>query len=134
MIDVRMRQHHRGNVFARERKVPVALFGFFPASLIQAAIQQIIYAFDRELMHGAGDHCAAPQNVSFILSIIRARVGGSAAVRVAVGRRQCAWRRCAWRWADGDARWRRAGGSAAGQCERPWYAHLETSNSKPELG
>ena len=56
VIDVRVRQHHRGNVFAGERKVPVALFGFLSAALILAAIQQIALVVDRQLMHGAGDH------------------------------------------------------------------------------
>ena len=55
VIDVRMRQHHRGDVPAGKRKIPVALLGLLPASLILAAIQQIALAVHSQLMHGAGD-------------------------------------------------------------------------------
>ncbi len=65
MIDVRVRQHHRGNVFARERKVPVAIFGFLSAALILAAIQQITIVADHQLMHGAGNHLGRAPECQF---------------------------------------------------------------------
>ncbi len=55
VVDVRVRQHHRGNILARERKVPVALDGFLSVALIFAAIQQVAFVVDGQLMHGAGD-------------------------------------------------------------------------------
>ena len=56
VIDVRVREHHRGNVLARKREVAVALGGFLSAALVLAAIQQIAFVADSQLMHGAGDY------------------------------------------------------------------------------
>ena len=43
VIDMRVRQHHRGNIPAGKREVSVALGGFLSAALILAAIQQITF-------------------------------------------------------------------------------------------
>ena len=65
VIDVGVRQHHRGHVFAREREVPVALLGFLAVALILAAIQQIAIVADHQLMHGAGDHLGRAPECQF---------------------------------------------------------------------
>ncbi len=49
VIDVRVRQHHRGNVVAGKRKISVALGGFLSAPLILAAIQQITFVADHSV-------------------------------------------------------------------------------------
>ena len=54
MIDVRMRIYGL-NQARIERKVVVALLGFFAASLIHSAIQQIPFSICLEMVHGAGD-------------------------------------------------------------------------------
>src|SRR5579864_6441688 len=55
VIDVRVREHHRRDILAGKRKAPVPLFGFFTPSLILAAIQQVAFVLDRQLMHRPGD-------------------------------------------------------------------------------
>ena len=46
-------------------KIPVALLGFLSASLILAAIQQIAFVVDHQLMHGAGDHLGRAPECEF---------------------------------------------------------------------
>jgi hypothetical protein len=70
VIDVGVRKHHRRNVFAREREVPVALGGLVSAALILAAIQQIAIVADSQLMHRAGDHLGRAPEREFHLSRI----------------------------------------------------------------
>ena len=62
MVDVGVRQKHRGDRSGLHRQMAILLVGLFAPSLRQPAIEQVALAVHIQLMQGAGHYaCRAPE-------------------------------------------------------------------------